>query len=205
LSSATLDFAAWWDIEAGYDYAYVQISTDNGQTWQTLRATSTTGDDPTGANYGWGYTDRSGGWSEESVDLSAYAGQPVLIRFQSITDAALVEPGFAVDDIAIPELNYAEDFEAGDGGWQAEGFVRMDNTLAQRFVVQLIRQGSGATTVEQLELDGANRARYRLEAQAGETLTLVIAGVTRFTTEPAEYSFAIERTTSVHVALSAQA
>jgi hypothetical protein len=117
----------------------------------------------------------------------------VLIRFQSITDAALVEPGFAVDDIALPELNYAEDFEAGDGGWQAEGFVRMDNTLAQRFVVQLIRQGSGATTVEQLELDGANRARYRLEAQAGETLTLVIAGVTRFTTEPAEYSFAIEQ------------
>jgi hypothetical protein len=193
LSSATLEFAAWWDIEAGYDYAYVQISTDNGQTWQTLRATSTTGDDPTGANYGWGYTDRSGGWSEESVDLSAYAGQRVLIRFQSITDAALVEPGFAVDDIALPELNYAEDFEAGDGGWQAEGFVRMDNTLAQRFVVQLIRQGSGATTVEQLELDGANRARYRLEAQAGETLTLVIAGVTRFTTEPAEYSFAIEQ------------
>ncbi|MGQ0600248.1 MAG: hypothetical protein ACT4QE_00975 [Anaerolineales bacterium] len=192
LSTATLNYAAWWDIEDGYDYAYVQISADEGQTWQTLRATSTTDDDPTGANYGWGYTDKSNGWSEESVDLSEFAGQRVLVRFQSITDAALVEPGFAVDDVAIPELSYNEDFETDDGGWQAEGFVRIDNTLTQQFIVQLIRQGV-STTVERVPLDADNRARFSLNPTANETVTLVISGVTRFNTQPAEYSLALEQ------------
>ena len=45
------------------------------------------------------------GWLPVSVSLNSYVGRTVLIRFEVLTDAAITEHGFAVDDIAIPELN----------------------------------------------------------------------------------------------------
>ncbi len=192
LDTATLIYDAWWDIEENYDYAYLQVSTDAGRTWTILRAPSTTGANPTGANFGWGYTGRSDGWVEEVVDLSEYAGRPVLLRFEYITDAALNNPGFLVDDIRVPELGYQTDFEAGDDGWEAQGFVRMDNVLPQRFIVQLIRQGPNGTTVERAPLDAENRGQVTLTFGRGETVTLAVSGATRFTTEPARYEFSLE-------------
>jgi hypothetical protein len=69
-----LDFKLWFDIEDGWDFAYVEVSTDEGQTWTILRTPSGTGYNPQGNNYGWGYTGLSGGgpvaeWVNESVDL----------------------------------------------------------------------------------------------------------------------------------------
>lgn len=191
LSAATLQYAAWWDIEQDYDYAYLQASTDGGATWQVLRAPGMTDSNPNGSNLGWGYTGRSEGWLEETVDLSAYAGQSLLVRFLYVTDAALNEPGLLVDDIRVPELNLSDDFEAGPGEWEARGFVRMDNTVAQTFVVQLIREGA-ATTVERLTLDGANTVRLPLEIARGERVTLLVSGTTPFTTVPANYLYALE-------------
>ncbi|NJN54754.1 MAG: hypothetical protein HC804_08390 [Anaerolineae bacterium] len=36
VNQATLTYSIWYDLEEGYDYAYVSVSTDNGQTWQLL-------------------------------------------------------------------------------------------------------------------------------------------------------------------------
>jgi bacillopeptidase F (M6 metalloprotease family) len=195
LTSATLTYWAWWDIEADFDYAYLEISTDDGQTWKILKTPSATSDDPNGNNFGWGYTGKSGGggspqWVEESVDLSAYAGRKVLLRFEYVTDTALVHPGFMLDDVAIPELNDHADFEADDGGWKAEGFVRMDNLLPQTFVVQAIRQGA-QTTVERMPLDEHNQGSLTLNLAEGESAVLVVSGTTPFTTEVASYEFEI--------------
>ena len=41
-TSPTLQFSAWYEIEDGWDYAYVEASTDGGKTWQILPGKYTT-------------------------------------------------------------------------------------------------------------------------------------------------------------------
>ena len=132
----------------------------------------------------------SGEWIEESIDLSPYAGQEILVRFEYVTDAAVNLAGFMVDDIRVPELDYETDFEADEGGWDGEGFVRMDNLLPQHFLVQVIRQ-DGETTVERIALDGANQGNLTLDL-GSEGAILVVSGTTPFTTQPASYQFEVE-------------
>ncbi len=198
LTDVTLTYWAWWAIETDYDYAYLLASTNGGQTWDILRAPSSTDYDPTGNNFGWGYTDDSGGvepaeWVEETVDLSAYAGQKVLLRFEYITDAAVNRPGFMVDDIEIPLLNYTADFEEDDGGWESAGFVRIDNLLPQTFIVQVIEQGRNTrdTTIQRLKLDTNSQGSLTLDLSGREKAVLVVSGATPFTTELASYQFEI--------------
>lgn len=146
LESATLEFWVWYDIERHWDYAYVEVSVDGGQTWDILHGTHGTDHNPNGTAFGWGYTGVSGGgespaWVQERVDLSPYTGQAILLRFEYVTDDAVNRPGLCLDDIAIPELGYYDDVESDGGGWQAQGFVRSNNTLPQRFLLQLIEFG----------------------------------------------------------------
>ncbi len=191
LTSVTLNYWVWYDIETEYDYAYLKVSEDDGRTWAIVRAPGTTDRNPNGTGLGWGYTGQSGGWAEERVDLSRYAGKRVLVRFSYITDAALNMPGLLLDDISIPQLNYLEDFEDGADGWQAQGFARMDNVLPQTFSVQVIRRRGRETTVERLPLDEANRGSLTLALQRNERVTLVVSGTTPFTTTAATYQFAM--------------
>ncbi len=156
LDKATLTFWTWYDIEEGWDYGYVAVSSDNGQTWTPLSTASTTLDNPEGNSFGPGYTGISGGgetpvWVQESTDLTPYAGQQVLIRFEYVTDEGVHEQGFIVDDIAIPELGYLDDAEAGDGGWESAGFVRHSNILPQTFLVQAILLSDNAVQIMPLE------------------------------------------------------
>ncbi len=72
-----------------------------------------------------GITGDSGGWTQLRFDLSAYGGTVVELRFRYATDAAFLERGMFVDDVALDAIGYTEDFEAGDGGWvnDAQAFV----------------------------------------------------------------------------------
>ena len=119
VKNATLKYWTWYDLEKDWDYAYLSVSEDGGQTWKLVKAPSMTDSNPTNANYGWGYTDKSGGgdraeWIQESVDLSPYAGKKIVVAFDVINDLAVNRPGFAIDDVEVPELNYQTDFEKDD-------------------------------------------------------------------------------------------
>ena len=57
-----------------------------------------------------------------------------------ITDEGTNQPGMLIDDVSIPEIGYASDFESGDGGWQAEGWIRTDNVLPQQVWVQAVQR-----------------------------------------------------------------
>ncbi len=190
VSQATLTYDAWWSIETDYDYAYVEVSADGGATWSLLKTPNMTDSNPSGQNFGWAYTDESNGWKSESIDLSAYAGKKVFIRFEYITDAAVNMPGFLVDNVAIPEIQYSADFETDTGGWELIGMARMNNILPQKFLVQVVHQTASAVTVErQIISDGAES--LSLTVGDNETVTLVISGMTPYTTEPAGYSFSL--------------
>jgi immune inhibitor A len=190
LQQATLLFDTWYDVEEDHDFAYGAVSTD-GQHWTTLPGRKTREGDPNGANYGHGFTGKSAGWIEEKMDLTPYVGQKVQVRFEYVTDDGPVHNGIFVDDIRIPELSFYDDVESTGGDWEAHGFIRLANVMPQDWLLQLVTQTDEGATVEQLQLEPDNTGRWTVDLRSGETAVLLVSGVTRVTTEPAAYAYAI--------------
>lgn len=191
----TLNYWTWYDIEKDYDYVYLLASTDAGERWQILTTPSGTAEDPSGNSYGWAYNGLSGSgprWIEETVDLSDFAGQQVLLRFEYVTDAAVNGEGFLLDDLSIPEIGYFTDFESDAGGWEAAGFVRIQNLLPQTFALSVITSGR-TDQVDTYFLEAGQPAEIPL-AIGGEVdeVVLVVSGLTRYTRQPARYRFSLE-------------
>lgn len=185
-----ISYWTWYDIEEDWDYLFVEAST-NGETWEILKTPSGTDYNPSGNSYGWGYTGATGGWIEETVDLSKFAGQKTYIRFEYITDAAVNGEGLLLDDVRVDAVGYRSDFEADDGGWLAEGFARIENALPQTYRLSLILKGD-STTVTEIELNADQTAEIPLSLRNGEQAILVVAGTTRFTTIPAAYQIEVK-------------
>ena len=185
VSSATLSFDTWYDIEDGWDYAYVVASTDGGATWSALPGEHTTTRNPSGAAYGPGYTGDSAGWVHETTNLSAYAGRKVLLRFEYITDDATNLTGFAVDNIQVPQIAPVDTSDSASG-WVADGFQRITGPMPQQFIVQAIR---GDGTVQREAVASDNTVSIPL---GGSDVTIAISGATPGTTEPASYSWTVE-------------
>jgi len=185
-----ISYWTWYDIEEDWDYLYLEASTDD-KTWEILKTPSGTDSNPSGNSYGWGYTGVSVGWIEERVDLSKFAGQKVQIRFEYITDLAVNGEGMLLDDISIDAVDYFSDFESDDGGWDAQGFVRVQNSLPQTFRLALITEGS-TTTVEMIEVSEDQTAEIPLSIGGGvDSVTLVVSGTTRFTRDVGSYTIEI--------------
>ena len=206
VDSATLNFWTWYDIEDDWDYGYVMASTDGGETWTPLTTQDTTEDNPNGNSFGPALTGCSGDsssqeagdacnaqWIQQTADLTPFAGnEEVLVRFQYITDDAVNYPGFFVDDISIPEIGYTDDAES-DGDWVSEGWIRTDNTIRQRWLVQLIEMDSGADPViTRLEVDGNGQGSWAVnDIRRGNSAILAISALAPVTTEKAQYQYSI--------------
>jgi len=132
-TTVTLSFKTFYDIEEGWDFGFVQVSTDGGVTWTSLPGTSTTDQhDPDSffVDEMPGYTGYSGGWLDETVDLSGYAGlSDVRLRFRYETDPAVLGMGWFLDDITITadgDVIFFDDAESLDSRWLVEEWVRFD-------------------------------------------------------------------------------
>ncbi|GAA2610835.1 hypothetical protein GCM10010399_47130 [Dactylosporangium fulvum] len=95
-ASPTLTFLAKYGAELGYDYGYVQVSTDGGTTY-----TSIPGDRTVAAPLGPGLNGTTTGFEPHSFDLSAYAGKQVLLAFRYVSDGGVNEGGLLLDDITL--------------------------------------------------------------------------------------------------------
>ncbi|GAA0991645.1 hypothetical protein GCM10009555_079280 [Acrocarpospora macrocephala] len=92
----TLRFLGKYGAEFGFDYAYVVVSTDGGATYTALSSDRTI-DGPLGPALNGTTT----GFEPHTFDLSAYAGQQILLGFQYVSDGGVNEGGFLVDDVAV--------------------------------------------------------------------------------------------------------
>jgi hypothetical protein len=194
LDDATLSFWTWYDIEHGWDYGYVEVSADGGETWDVLEGPRTTDYDPAGNAFGSGYTGETEKWVQEEIDLGAYAGQEILLRFEYITDDAYNAPGWAIDDIAIVELDNEDDVEAGQGDWDAQGFVRVTSFMPQHFSVQFIVYGStGLVDFYDMALDAEQKGEWETAGFGSdvERVVMVVSGLTPVTTEWAYYEYRV--------------
>jgi immune inhibitor A len=206
----SMSAALWWEIEDQYDFAYVTASRD-GRKWQILPGSQSTTANASGNSFGAGYTGSSatvngGGpaWRTESFDLSAYAGEQPYVRFEYVTDDAVSQTGWLLDDLRIPAIGYATSFEPGESEfspsaegaapeWQSEGWLLTDNQLAQRWLIQVLEfTGDQLTAVRRLPVGADGQATLALGGLGGEHSTvLAISALAPVTTEPANYELQI--------------
>ncbi|MFC7155690.1 immune inhibitor A domain-containing protein [Halomarina halobia] len=110
-----LTFETYYDIERAWDYGFVQVSTDGGETWTSLENGNTSteladGAHPDVAANAPGFTgSTNGAWVTEEFDLSAYAGREVLVAFRYRTDWAVANEGWYVRDVAVSGTDVSYD------------------------------------------------------------------------------------------------
>jgi immune inhibitor A len=125
-TTAALTLKARYEIEAGFDYLYVQASTDGGTTWTSLDGTAggepfvrTASDQPAISG------SSEGEWVDVNVPLDTYAGQALELRFLYDTDGGVAPDGFFADDVSVVADGaplFTSGAEEGDEGWTLDGF-----------------------------------------------------------------------------------
>ena len=85
--SITLDYYRWANFEPGYDFGFIEVSSD-GINWNEVYAPSTLQDN---------------GWVKHTLDISKYADRQasVYIRWRSESDHSVFYSGWNIDDITI--------------------------------------------------------------------------------------------------------
>lgn len=170
-----LTFDTYYDTEYNWDYGFVQISTDDGQTWQSLSNPMTSaapepGADPRVTENLPGLTGKSGAsspsensnpdfeakWVPTSFDLDAYAGQTVLLAFRYVTDANTEGPGWWIDNIMLGTQTISDGSSLT--GWQTTSAVAPEATNG--FTLQIVAYDTAHTNVvvKEIPLDADHAA-----------------------------------------------
>lgn len=290
VQTATLTFDAWYDLATGWDYGYVEVSANDGVTWEIVPATSAGTLNRNGAAYGPGYTGISnlqrprpfpvmgvlmspdgvtisgvppggpaaaaglqpgdliigydehpwpgtpnllgllgdyapgdtlslwiqrGGqrlsvpvllgahesrvieptphWLAQEADLTPYAGQDILLRFEVVTLPNHQSEGLAIDNIAIPEIDFADSGDGGDDDWTMTGWQRVTNHVPARYLVQLAAFGSGQPArARSVLLPGEGvGGEWRIDLNANDRLIIAISGMNEDTFQPAGFDLEI--------------
>ncbi len=138
VSGTNLTAQANYDIEAEWDYAFLEASTDGGTTWSKVMTNlSDTNVPPHGGhnqsgfnNTGEGITgSTAGAWKSLTATLPAGTNA---VRFRYETDGAVAEKGFRVDDIAIDGTTIGT-AETDTEGWEFDGFRTTSGSEVEKF------------------------------------------------------------------------
>jgi uncharacterized repeat protein (TIGR01451 family) len=97
-----LSFFHRYATEAGYDFCYVEVSSDNGASWNSVAQ----------------FDGTLSSWTQESYDITQFAGgsTQMKIRFRLQSDAGLTADGWYVDDVKL--TNYCGTLTGAPGSSQ---------------------------------------------------------------------------------------
>jgi carboxypeptidase T len=101
--AAYLQFNARWEVERGYDYVEIQAST-NGTTFTPLCGKYTHTGNSNQDNLQPLYDGIQDAWIKETINLSAYLGQNIKLRFNLVSDAGTNYDGLYFDDISVQKI-----------------------------------------------------------------------------------------------------
>jgi immune inhibitor A len=199
-----LRFMYWYDIEEDFDYAYLQVSEDGGLSWTNLACCGARNTNPNGNNRGNGITgisqstplDLEPQYVQADVDLSAYAGKSVLVRFLYVTDPAVLHPGLTLDDIELVDGGATiwplEDFEAGPGAFTLGGTSKtmlvVEPDIANELSLQLVKLGP-EVTVERPPATGGGSGLTAQGAMDAQRTIAIVSSLTPITSETFEFSY----------------
>lgn len=136
--TVTLTYQYRHDLEVtagiAYDKAFTEISTNGGNSWTILKT----------------YTGKSkvGGrirWKQESIDLSSYAGNNVLVRFRVYTDEVYSDEdgdfdsdgAFFIDEVKLEDgsgVLFYDNVESGAGVWETTKYEQAPDLAGTSFV-----------------------------------------------------------------------
>ena len=90
VSATPVVYLSFWHryaTEAGYDFCYVEVSSDNGANWQQVTS----------------YNGNMTTWTQQTFDITSYAGgsTQLKIRFRLTSDAGLTGDGWYIDDVKL--------------------------------------------------------------------------------------------------------
>jgi hypothetical protein len=162
-AGATLTFNALWNEEQGWDFGFVQVSTDGGASYTSLACTDTTSTTdpdalPTAKDNVPGFTGFSGSWKAETCSLAAYAGQNVILAFRSFNDPATlgqdpsIPAGFWVDDVTLGGTLISDGSSLA--GWKSATETHPNTVAGFTVYIVSMRTTKDRVTVKPLKLDG---------------------------------------------------
>jgi serine protease len=134
------------DLENGYDFAFVEVSSDGGYNWVQLKNYT---------SYGSSSPPPKVQWRSDSLDLSSYIGSEVLVRFRVFSDEIISDedydydygPGvknfdsdgaFFVDEISLTDGGgtiFYDDVESGASLWVTTSYERAPDLAGTSFWV----------------------------------------------------------------------
>ncbi|WP_408057205.1 M6 family metallopeptidase [Veronia nyctiphanis] len=129
-SNIALTFDTFYAVEPDYDFARVLV---NGKA---IPGNITTMNDPHGmglvpavSSFSVDHPENVDGWVPAVYNLTAFAGQDVVLTLEYITDGGWIEQGFYADNIAVVadgEVILADDAESEQSKFDLAGYVKND-------------------------------------------------------------------------------
>jgi hypothetical protein len=103
-----LSFYHYYNMEYGWDGGIVQVSTDDGLTFQTIEPkegySAFVGETPAFT----GLSTPDSTYKMETFYLAPFVGDTIMIRFQFASDGSITKPGWYIDDVAVAESPSAD-------------------------------------------------------------------------------------------------
>ena len=99
-----LSFWAWDHTEGGtFDGWNLKVSSNGGMTYTPVATVTPPYPLTIQSQPSWGGNNSGAGWRNYQADLTAFAGQSIIIRFAFRSDAATVYAGVYIDDLYVAE------------------------------------------------------------------------------------------------------
>jgi len=156
-----VSFWAWDHSEGGtFDGWNLKISTNGGQSFtQVTTVTPAYGLNIAGQP-AWGGNHAAEGWQNYTADLTAYAGQSVILRFSFRSDGATVFPGVYVDEVVVAEPQ------------QIPMYITSTSPLADVYAgmtysQQITRVGGSVNALWSIKAGGQNTAWLTIDPATG--------------------------------------
>jgi hypothetical protein len=134
-------------------------------------------------------------WLPQSVDLSAYAGKEILLRFETVTLPGAGGAGFAVDNLQIAEINFAD---GGEGAveWALEGFSAVASSVSQPFIVHTFVSPTQTESPAVQALippgDAATSGEWSFRLTPNQQMIVAISAVSDETQVPALFTLTVD-------------
>lgn len=129
VANATLRFYTYYDIEENFDYGYVEVIY-NGTVYTLAEYT--------------GYSDPH----VETINLTQFAGENITLVFRYVTDSSVIYPGWWIDNIEIPEIEFYDDVEKGNIGWNAKGWSIVEESIPLYWEALVVYPSDGTSILD---------------------------------------------------------
>lgn len=135
-TDAKLTAKVRYSIEEGYDYGYLQVSTDGGSTWTSVDGTVDGQPMDKDASDQSTFSGEHPDWGNLEVPLASVAGKNVKFRAIYKTDGGVAEQGLFLDDIKVTkdgETILEDGAEDGGAAWTFDKFTIVGATSQKAY------------------------------------------------------------------------